>query len=92
MNQAFNKALFLLDKGDYERAEEELKKAIQTVNDLYEVAGIKVCYAEFLYETERYEEAMKYVEEILNMDDEYLFSEERDIAEEIKQKILEGQV
>lgn len=88
MNLSFQKALFLLDQGDYERGEELLQKAIQTVTDPYEVAGIKVCYAQLLYEEERYEEAMIYVEEVLNIEEKYLFSEEKDHALELRKKML----
>lgn len=91
MNQSFNKALYLLDQGDYERGEEELKKAIQSNTDPYEIAGIKACYAELLYEENRYKEAMVYIEKVLNLEEEYLFSEEKDIVLELRQKILEEQ-
>lgn len=83
--------MYLLDKGDYKRGEEELKRAIQSVTDPYEIAGIKACYAELLYEEKRYKEAMVYIEEVLNVEDEYLFSEEKDIVMEIRQKIMEEQ-
>ena len=91
MNQSFDKALYLLDQGDYERGEEELKKAILDITDPYEIAGVKACYAELLYEENRYEEAMVYIEEVLNLEEEYLFSEEKDIVLELRQKILEEQ-
>lgn len=94
MNQLFNKALYLLDSGEYEKGEEELKKAIQTsADDLYELVEIKACYAELLYQTNRYDEAMVLIEEVLDSGDEYSFCEEKDMVKEIKQQmILEEQV
>lgn len=89
MNQSFNKALYLLDLGDYERGEVELKKAIQSNTDPYEIAGIKACYAQLLYEEKRYEESKIYIEEVLNIEDRYLFSEEKDMMLELRKKIME---
>lgn len=77
MNMKFNKALYMLDMGKYDKGEELLKEAIQEIENPYELVQVKTCYAELLYEEDRQEEALSLVEELL-CEDEYLSSEDRE--------------
>ena len=68
----FNKALYQLDKGQFEEAEENILQAIrEEAGNMYELIQIKCCYAEVLAGLERYKEAMECVEFILDNTDEY---------------------
>ena len=87
MNQKFNKALYLLDMGKYEEGEENLRMAIKECENPFELAQIKSCYAELLYEMERYEEAMGYVDDILESTSEYDDNDARETAIELKTSI-----
>lgn len=84
MNAKFNKALYLLDKGDYEKGELYLREAIDTCDNAFELIQIKCCYAELLMELERYSEAYECAEYILSNTEEYGDNEqERETAQEI---------
>ncbi|MBE6902386.1 MAG: hypothetical protein E7478_07910 [Ruminococcaceae bacterium] len=88
MNGKFNHALYLLDKGEYDKAEICLRDAISESDNAFEVIQIRCCYAELLMEQERYSEAMENVEYILSNTDEYSDnSQERATAQEIKDYI-----
>ncbi len=50
MNQKFNKALYLLDKGKYNDGLELLKAAFDEVDNTYEKLEIKSCTMEVYYE------------------------------------------
>lgn len=90
MNQSFNKALYLLDKGEYEKGEGMIKKAIlESVDDLYDLVEIKTCYADLLYNMNRLDESLLLIEEVLATGDEYSFCDEKEMAEELKHMILE---
>ena len=89
MNVNFNKALYQLDKGMYEEAEVNICKAIAECTNKYELLQMKCCYAELLYELDRYDEAMKCVIYILDNTDEYDKGFERETALEIKNCIEE---
>lgn len=65
MNAKFMKALALLDRGKYDLAEENIRSAISESNEIFEVIPMKVCYAELLCESERYSEALRIVESVL---------------------------
>lgn len=91
MNVSFSKALYQLDKGEFEEAEKNICKAIEECTNKYELIQIKCCYAEMLCELERYEEALEYVIYILDNTDEYDEGIERETALEIKDWIEEGQ-
>ena len=84
MNTKFNKALYLLDKGDYEKGEACLLEAIAECGSQFELMQIKCCYAELLMELERYDDARQCAEFILSNTDEYGDNEqERETAREI---------
>ena len=90
MNQKFNKALYLLDMGKYKAGEKNLRMAIKECENPFELAEIKSCYAQLLYETGRYEEAMKYVNDVLENTSEYDDNNAREIAMDIKTNIEIG--
>ena len=90
MNQKFNKALYLLDMGKYEEGEENLRMAIEECENPFELAQIKSCYAELLCEMERYEEAMGYVDDVLESTNEYDDNDARETAMDIKTNIEIG--
>lgn len=58
MNQKFMKALMLLDREEYERAEETLNNAIAECDRIYELIPMKECYAELMCDLGRYSEAL----------------------------------
>ena len=89
MNAKFNNALYLLDKGEYDKGEQCLCDAIAECENTFELIQMKCCYAELLMELERYSEAMENVDYILSNTDEYSDnSQERATAQEIKDYIL----
>lgn len=55
MNQKFNKALYLLDKGKYNDGLELLKAAFDEVDNTYEKLEIKSCTMEVYYELKEFE-------------------------------------
>lgn len=81
MNKNFFKALFLLDKGEYDSGEELLKRAISECDNQVELIGMKACYAELLCELERYDEALECADYII---DNAQFAEENDCTEELE--------
>ncbi len=84
MNSKFNKALYLLDKGDYAKGELCLQEAIDECSNTFELMQMKCCYAELLLELKRYSEARECAEYILANTDEYSDNEqERETAQEI---------
>ena len=84
MNGKFNHALYLLDKGEYDKAELCLRDAIAESDNEFEQLQIRCCYAELLMELERYSEALEHSEYILSHTDEYTDNEqERKTAQEI---------
>lgn len=87
MNLKFMKALHLLDKGEYEKGEENILKAIEECNNKYEMLQIKACYSELLCELERFDEAMVMVNYILENTDEDFESPERETALSVKNYI-----
>ena len=88
MNGKFNHALYLLDKGEYDKAEVCLRDAISESKSEFEQIQIRCCYAELLMELERYSEALEMAEYILSNTDEYTDnSQERATAQEIKDMI-----
>ncbi len=89
MNINFNKALYQLDMGKYEEAEISICKAIDECDNKYELLQIKCCYAELLYELDRYDEAMQCITYILDNTDEYDDGNERETAIELKSWIEE---
>ena len=46
MNLLFNKALFKLDKGDYESGKKLIEEALETETNEYELCAILSCYVE----------------------------------------------
>ena len=88
MNGKFNHALYLLDKGEYDKAEICLRDAIAESDNKFEQVQIRCCYAELLMELERYSEALENAEYILANTDEYGDNDqERTTALEIKELI-----
>ncbi len=88
MNGKFNHALYLLDKGEYDKAEVCLRDAIGESENEFEQIQIRCCYAELLMELERYSEALEMAEYILSNTDEYTDNaQERATAQEIKDMI-----
>ena len=84
MNSKFNKALYLLDNGDYEKGELCLREAISECKEPFESIQIRCCFAELLMELERYGEARECAEYILSNTEEYGDNEqERETAQEI---------
>ena len=84
MNGKFNHALYLLDKGEYDKAELCLRDAISESDNAFEQMQIRCCYAELLMEQERYSEALENAQYILANTDEYTDnSQERATAQEI---------
>lgn len=83
MNQKFNKALYLLDKGEYDKAMELLKAAFDEVDNIYEKLEIKSCIMEAHYELEEFEKTKECIKFILNNTSEYDDSEPRETALEI---------
>lgn len=89
MNVNFNKALYQLDKGMYEEAEKNIRKAIDECTNKLELLQIKCCYAELLYDLDRYNEAMECVTYVLDNTEEYDEGFERQTALDIKSWIEE---
>lgn len=87
MNLKYNKALYLLDMGRYEEAEQNLRMAIEECKNPFELAQIYGCYALFLYDEKRFEETMECVDYILTNTSKYDDNDARDTAIEIKEKI-----
>ena len=77
MNIKFQKALFMLDKGQFEKSEILLQESFEET----------ACYAEFLFETERFGEAFEKAIYILENTDEYENGCERETAKNIIKKI-----
>lgn len=67
MNQKFNKALYLLDKGKYNDGLELLKAAFDEVDNTYEKLEIKSCTMEVYYELKEFEKAKECIKYILNL-------------------------
>lgn len=84
MNTKFMKALHQLDTGKYEEAEENIKLAIEECDSEYERLEIKACYAELLCELERYDEAMRCVDYILENNDDYDNTNAEETANDVK--------
>ena len=89
MNHKFHKALYLLDLGKYQEGEGLIRQAIEETQNLYEKMPMAACYTELLYKLERYEDAMKYIEYILDNSSEEMFSKEHNMALEIKHSIVQ---
>lgn len=89
MNIKFNKALFYLDKGKYEEGLELLYKAFEEEDNIYEKLEIKSCIMEVLYEMEEYEKVKECMEYIFQHTSEYDDSRPREIAEEIREEMIE---
>ena len=87
MNIKFRKALFMLDKGQFQKAEILLKQALEETENIYERIQIMSCYAEFLTEMERFDEAYEKAIYILENTDEYENGCERETAKNIIKKI-----
>jgi tetratricopeptide (TPR) repeat protein len=89
MNQSFNKALYLLDRGEFEKGEKMINRAIEeSVDDLYDLVEIKTCYADLLYQMNRLDESLVLIDEVLATGDEYSFCYEKGLVEELKRIIL----
>ncbi len=87
MNIKFQKALFMLDKGQFEKAEILLQESFEESKSDYEKIQITACYAEFLFETERFDQAYEKAVYILENTDEYENGCERETAKNIIKKI-----
>lgn len=88
MNAKFNNALYLLDKGEYDKGELCLRDAMDECDNKMELIQMKSCYAELLMELERYSEALECADFILSNTDEYGDNgQERATAQEIKDYI-----
>ena len=59
MNLKFQKALFMLDNRQFEKSEILLKQALEETENDFERIQITACYAEFLEDMERFDEAYK---------------------------------
>lgn len=86
MNQKFNKALYLLDKGKYDKAIELLKTAFDEVDNIYEKLEIKACTMEVYYELEDIEKTKECIKFIIDSTSEN-DSNPREIALEIANEI-----
>ncbi len=90
MNQKFNKALYLLDKEEYDRAIVLLKEAFDEAESIYEKLEIQSCTMEVYYELEELEktkECIRFIMENTSEDDD---SEPREIAMEIANEMGNG--
>lgn len=87
MNNFFNKALFYLDKQNYEEGEHLLKKAIATSHNKYEIIQIQACYAGVLFEMNKIKEAEECISYVLENTSQETCSYERKIVCEILEKI-----
>ena len=87
MNIKFQKALFMLDKGQFEKAEILLQESFEESKGDYEKIQITACYAELLFETERFDQAYEKAVYILENTDEYENDCERETAKNIIKKI-----
>lgn len=87
MNLKFQKALFMLDNGQFEKAEILLKQALEETENGFERIQITACYAEFLEDMERFDEAYEKAFYILENTDEYDNDSERKTAENIIERI-----
>lgn len=87
MNQKFNKALYLLDMGKYDRAIELLKTAFDEVNNIYEKLEIKACTMEVYYELEDFEKTKECIKFIIDNATEDNGSNARETALEIANEI-----
>ena len=87
MNQKFNKALYLLDMGKYDRAIELLKTAFDEVNNIYEKLEIKACTMEVYYELEDFEKTKECIKFIIDNATEDNGSNARETALEIANDI-----
>lgn len=82
MNLLFNKALYKLDKGDYESGKKLIEEALETETNEYELCGILSCYVELLYELEEYDEIPRFIKKYKELDVDDTYSKE--IIEEIE--------
>ena len=87
MNTKFLKALHQLDMGNYNDAESNIKQAISETSNIYELLEIYSCYAEVLYELNRYDDAMKCADFILNNNEDFDDGLATETALDIKKKI-----
>lgn len=87
MNQKFNKALYLLDKGKFDRAIELLITAFDETDNMYEKLEIKACTMEVYYELEKLEQVKECIKYIMDNTSEYDDSNPRETALEIAQEI-----
>lgn len=87
MNQKFNKALYLLDKGKFDRAIELLITAFDETDNMYEKLEIKACTMEVYYELEQLEQVKECIKYIMDNTSEYDDSNPRETALEIAQEI-----
>lgn len=87
MNQKFNKALYLLDKGKFDRAIELLITAFDETYNMYEKLEIKACTMEVYYELEQLEQVKECIKYIMDNTSEYDDSNPRETALEIAQEI-----
>ena len=87
MNQKFNKALYLLDKGKYNEGLELLKVAFDEVDNKFEKLEIKSCTMEVYYELEEFEKVKECIKYILNNTSEYDDSAPRETALEIAEEM-----
>ena len=81
------RVLFMLDKGQFEKAEILLQESFEESKGDYEKIQITACYAELLFETERFDQAYEKAVYILENTDEYENDCERETAKNIIKKI-----
>ena len=82
----FHKALIFLDEDKYEEGENCLKEAISQSENEKELIIMKTCYADFLCDFERYDEALenaRYVVDNSEIALQYDLTEEIETAEEL---------
>lgn len=87
MNLKFQKALFMLDNRQFEKSEILLKQALEETENDFERIQITACYAEFLEDMERFDEAYEKAVYILENTDEYDNDSERKTARNIIERI-----
>jgi hypothetical protein len=88
--QLFNKALYLLDRGAIEAAEQTLRAALEQAaleRDDYDEAEISRCLGELLVERDRAAEARPYLETFVKSDLAHSMQKERKAVEELLQRI-----
>ena len=87
MNQKFMKALMLLDRGKYNKAEENLKAAISESNNPIELIQMNSCYAGLLCELERFDESLVCADYVIENAENYDCIQELETVCEIKSVI-----